>query len=358
MTQKQKVAIIYGGKSVEHQISIRSAKNVVQYLDTNRFESVLIGISRSGSWYLTQSVEANIEEGHPLALILGQSNENFIDLKNQKKIADISAVFPVLHGTDGEDGSVQGLLKSVNLPIVGTGVLGSAMAMDKLVTKRLMQHANIPTSKFLAFDISQKESISFNEVTAKIGLPFIVKPASLGSSVGVSKVNNREQLKKAIEETFKYDSSAIFEEFVEGRELECSVMGNSEVSATLPAEIVIGDKYEFYDYQAKYEDPDAVQLHVPAQVDKDIANQIKELSIKAYKALHCEDFARVDLFLKADGTILINEINTIPGFTNSSMFPIMWQNEGIDYQSLLTQLIEMAQKRHAESSESVTTYQM
>lgn len=353
---KLSVAILFGGKSVEHKISINSAKNIFEYLNKDKFEPILIGISPKGDWYLMKDVTDDFTNASKLALNLSTTNKGLINTRDQSTIIP-DIYFPVLHGTDGEDGSIQGLLQSFEIPFVGTGVLGSAVAMSKLYTKRLLQAANIPTSGFVSYSYFQKNDISFEVVKDKIGLPFMAKAANLGSSVGVSKVNNEAEFKKAVDEAFKFDDLILFEAFVEGRELECSVMGNHEVVASLPAEIVVSKDYDFYTYEAKYLDPNAVALKIPAEVDAATADKIRELSIQAYKALSCEDFARVDIFLKQNGEILINEVNTIPGFTNSSMFPMMWKERGISFPELITKLIEMAQVKYQASKRTTQDYQ-
>ncbi len=352
---KISVAILFGGKSVEHAISINSAKNIFEYIDKGKFAVSLIGISQHGKWYLKDSVDGDFSNCTPLQYSLDSDNKGFVNTKNGSLIRP-DIIFPVLHGTDGEDGSIQGMLTTMDLPFVGTGVLGSAISMNKLYSKRLMNAAEIPTSKFIDFTDDQKDSISFDEVRSRLGLPFMTKAANLGSSVGIFKVVDEATFNQAVEEVFKYDHTMLCEAFIEGRELECAVMGNEQPEASTPGEIVVSKDYEFYTYEAKYLDPKAASIEVPADVAPEIAEKIKELSIKAYRTLHCEDFARVDLFLKEDGEILINEINTIPGFTNSSMFPMMWQNHGISFIDLISKLIRLAQERFEKHKNLVKTY--
>jgi D-alanine-D-alanine ligase len=234
----------------------------------------------------------------------------------------------------------------MDLPMVGTGVLGSAMSMNKIVAKRLLADAGIPVSPFLTFRFDEKDKISFAAVSKKLGVPFMVKSASLGSSVGVTKVKTRADFKKAVEEAFRYDNEMIAEKFIRGRELECAVLGNRPAEASYPGEIVISKKYEFYTFDAKYVDPDAVRIDVRAKLTKAVSEKIRKASVKAYEALHCEDFARVDLFLDKKGKIYINEINTIPGFTNSSMYPMMWKERGVGFTDLITRLLDLALERY------------
>ena len=352
MAKKRKVAILYGGRSVEHQVSINSAKNVYQFMDKERFEPVLIGIAQDGSWHLEGEVNGSFDNTK-LLLTLDPSHPTF---KSTLEEVQPDVVFPILHGTNGEDGSIQGLLQSMDLPFVGTGVLGSSVSMNKLTTKRLLQAAGLPVGRYLAYHFDQKEALDFDLIKEHLGLPFMAKAVSLGSSVGVSKVSSIADFEKAVADGFRFDHAILFEEYLQGRELECSVMGNTPPRASEPAEIVISKSYEFYTYEAKYLDPQAVQLHVPAQLDPATAEKIKKISVQAYQALHCEDFARVDLFLTEGNKIWVNEINTIPGFTNSSMFPMMWQEKGISFTDLVTSLIEMAVERFEASKRVLKDY--
>ena len=345
---KIKVAILYGGRSVEHGVSINSARNIAEYLDKDKFEPILIGISTSGVWHLTSSVNKNIEEGEKLSLQLNPNSPGFITSKGIVLNADV--VFPVLHGTDGEDGSIQGLLQAMSLPLVGTGVLGSSMSMNKLVAKKILQEAGLPVAKFLSYYFEEADQINFKKISTTLGVPFMIKSASLGSSVGVSKINTEADLKKAVDEAFKYDDCLLAEEYIKGREIECAILGNNPPQASMPGEIIISSKYEFYTFDAKYVDGEAVKIDVPAKLDKDVAETIRQYSLKAYQALKCEDFSRVDLFLTEDGRVCVNEINTIPGFTNSSMFPMMWKERGISFTDLITKLIMLSLERTKRSA--------
>jgi D-alanine-D-alanine ligase len=344
---KKKIAILYGGRSVEHGVSINSARNIFEYLDKDKFEAYLIGISSGGTWYLTEKVSKEIESGEELSLRLNPTSPAFVTAKGKSITIDI--VFPVLHGTDGEDGSIQGLIKAMDLPMVGTGVLGSAMSMSKLVTKRLLKEAGLPVADFVSAYFPEKNNLKFESIQEKLGLPFMVKSASLGSSVGVSKVNSKADFEKAVEEGFRYDDCVLIDKYVQGREIECAIMGNSPAKASLPGEIIISKKYEFYTFDAKYVDGDAVSIDVPAELDSVSQEKIRSLSLQAYQALACEDFARVDLFLTKEGDVFVNEINTIPGFTNSSMFPMMWKERGVSFTELISQLIAMALERYQKS---------
>jgi D-alanine-D-alanine ligase len=352
---KKKIAILYGGRSVEHGVSINSARNIHQYIDRNRFEPILIGISLKGAWYKTETVSKNIESGSELKLTLNPARPQFTASDGTSFIPDI--VFPVLHGTDGEDGSIQGLLKAMSLPMIGTGVAGSAMSMNKLVAKRLLKEAGLPVTRFLYSYYSDKNQYSFEEIEKVLGVPFMVKSASLGSSVGVSKVKSKTDFEKALKESYRYDECVLFEEFIQGREIECAILGNSPANSSLPGEIVISKKYEFYTFDAKYVDGEAVTIEVPATLESNESEKIREVSVRAYQALGCEDFSRVDLFLTKTGDIYVNEINTIPGFTNSSMFPMMWKERGISFTDLITRLVELAEERYQKSMRIDHNYQ-
>ncbi|MBX2894468.1 MAG: D-alanine--D-alanine ligase [Cyclobacteriaceae bacterium] len=344
---KIRIAILYGGRSVEHGVSINSARNIFQYIDKNRFEPIPIGIALNGAWYKTEGVNKEIEKGEPLTLKLNPAARAFTTSTGQSFSVDL--VFPVLHGTDGEDGSIQGLLKAMDMPMVGTGVGGSAMSMSKLVAKRLLKEAGLPVNRFLVSYFSDSKQYSFEEIVCEIGLPFMVKASNLGSSVGVSKVKTKADFETAVKDSYQYDDCILFEEFIAGREIECAILGNDPAEASLPGEIIISKHYEFYTFDAKYVDGDAVAIEVPAKLDTTIAERIRQVSIKAYQALNCEDFSRVDLFLTPDGKVYVNEINTIPGFTNSSMFPMMWKERGISFTDLISKLADLALTRYAKS---------
>lgn len=355
MSEKLNIAVLYGGRSVEHEISIRSATNVVANIDTESFHVVLLGIDKTGSWYLNQSIEDKIESGTSVSINLDASAPNIIENKSGKSIK-IDMVFPVLHGTDGEDGSIQGLFTSMNLPVMGSGVLGSAISMDKIISKKILKECGIPVADYMEFSKSQKAGIQFEEVVKEVGLPFMIKSAALGSSVGVSMIKSESDFSSALEDSFQYGDKVIIEQFIKGRELECAVMGNEHPVASVPGEIIMVKDYDFYTYTAKYLDEGATKIILPAEVDKSTTENIKRVAILAYQALRCEDFARVDLFLTEDGNVIINEINTIPGFTNASMFPMMWQEMGISYTELISELISLCLKRHNASKGLETDY--
>lgn len=305
-----KIGVLFGGKSAEHEVSLQSAKNVINALDKSKYQVISVKINKAGKF-------------------------------NFETIKKFDLVFPVMHGPFGEDGSMQGLLKLAGVPFVGPSVLGSAVGMDKDVMKRLLRDAGIPIGKFLTFFAGDK--ISFEDVKKELGLPVFVKPANLGSSVGINKVKNEKDWKHALKDAFLYDSKIVVEENINGREIECSVLGNEDPIASIPGEIIANQ--EFYSYDAKYIDQGSV-AEIPAKIDKKIAQEIQALAVKVFKVLNSEGMGRVDFFLKEDGEILVNEINTIPGFTSISMYPKMWEKSGLPLPKLLDKLIDLAIARH------------
>jgi len=255
----------------------------------------------------------------------------------------VDVVFPVLHGPFGEDGTVQGLLKMANVPFVGASILGSAIGMDKDVMKRLLRDAGIPVAKFLVFNRGWANKIVFPRVKRILGLPLFVKPANLGSSVGISKVTRAAQFRPAIKEAFRYDDKILVEECIRGREIECSVLGNENPIASLPGEIVT--RHDFYSYDAKYVDENGAQLIIPAKLSSRLTRKVRAMAIKSFQILCCEGMARVDFFLRDGRQLFVNEINTIPGFTKISMYPKLWEASGISYASLIDRLIQLARQR-------------
>ena len=355
MAKRLKIALLFGGRSVEHEISIRSARNVDKYIDRTKYEVYLIGIDKKGKWFLNEAVGEDIGSGQEISLKLDTEHPGLLISGTHKSI-DIDLAFPILHGTDGEDGSIQGLFKAVDIPVVGSGVLGSAIAMDKIISKKILKECNVPVAEYQEFDKEYLDQIQYDEIVKNLGLPFIVKSAGLGSSVGVNKVSGESDFAKALEEGFKYDNKIIVEQFIQARELECAVIGNVSQKASNPGEIVLVKDYDFYTYTAKYLDEDAVKIELPAILDEEVKERIQKVSIQAYNALRCDDFARVDLFLTEQGEVLVNEINTIPGFTSASMFPMMWQQMGMTYSGLISELITMCLNRYNGLKSQETHY--
>jgi D-alanine-D-alanine ligase len=353
--KKLTVGILFGGRSAEHEVSLQSAKNIIDAIDKEKYEVILIGIDRQGRWYLNESSHFLLHANDPehiqlkqgeinLALVPGLKSNQIIPVEGREVIETPDVVFPVLHGPYGEDGTIQGLLRLADIPFVGADVLGSAVSMDKDVMKCLLHQAGIPQTKFLSYRYYEKETIDFKNVETTIGIPCFVKPANLGSSVGITKVHNQKEFGPAINEAFEYDNKIIIEQYIEGREIECAVLGNEEPIASVPGEVI--PNHEFYSYQAKYIDDQGATLEIPASLPSGITEKVKQLAIDSFKILNCEGMARVDFFLKDSGQLLVNEINTIPGFTKISMYPKLWEASGISYTDLIDRLIELALEKH------------
>lgn len=358
MKNKINIGILFGGKSAEHEISLLSARNVVAALDQKKYNPILIGIDKNGTWLFNEQsnlllgskIEAtNSSEAVALVPHCEGKVANFSKPNNMQKL---DVVFPVLHGSFGEDGTIQGLLKLANVPFVGASVLGSAIGMDKDVMKRLLRDAKIPIGKFLAF--KEHEAINYKSVVKQLGLPFFVKPANLGSSVGINKVKNEKDFNRAIKDAFLYDRKILIEEFIVGREIECSVLGNEEPIASLPGELIV--KHEFYSYEAKYLDKNGADFQIPAHLPKKIVDKIQKLALQTFKVLACEGLARVDFFLTKKGKVVVNEMNTMPGFTAISMYPRMWAKSGINPQKLIDKLIKLALERFKKEQALRTSY--
>lgn len=362
MAKRLRVGVVFGGRSAEHEVSVASARNVLEAMDRERYEPVPIGIDRDGRWRL-EDARTLLEAGSILpalerpgggrepaaaparevALVPRGRSSALVDLGAHRDLGTLDVVFPVLHGPYGEDGSVQGLCRLAGIPCVGAGVLGSAVGMDKDVMKRLLRDAGIPTARFLAVERSGPAP-DFAAATRALGAPLFVKPANLGSSVGVSKARTETEFAEALRLAFRYDLKALVEECVDGRELECSVLGNDDPIASVPGEVL--PAHEFYDYGAKYLDEHGAALEIPARLDAAKAEEVRALAVRAFRVLCCAGMARVDLFLRAGGELLVNEINTIPGFTRISMYPKLWEASGIPYRDLVDRLIRLAVERH------------
>jgi D-alanine-D-alanine ligase len=359
--KKIKVGIIFGGKSAEHEVSLQSAKNIIEAMDKGKYDITLIGIDKTGKWfrsgsnYLLNATNPKLiklnSENNTAIIPAADSSGQLISL-DTKETSSIDVVFPVLHGPFGEDGTMQGLLKLAGIPFVGASVLGSAIGMDKDVMKRLFLQAGLPTARFLAFEHSDK--VGFEKTKKALGLPLFIKPANLGSSVGVSKAKNKKEFDEAVKEAFKFDNKILVEQFVKGREIECSVLGNSNPIASVPGEVL--PTHEFYSYEAKYIDENGAALEIPAKLPKAKVKEVQTLAVKAFKALCLEGMARVDFFLTEKGQVYINEANTIPGFTKISMYPKLWEASGISYSELIDKLIELAIERFNRESKLRTGY--
>ncbi len=361
--KKINIGILFGGKSAEHEVSLQSAKNIVEALDKEKYNPILIGIDKSGKWLLQESAAFLLNVENPALIQLNQSSEavalipqsngNISNFTARDHNLAIDVVFPILHGPFGEDGTVQGLLKLANIPFVGAGVLGSAVGMDKDVMKRLLRDADIPIGKFITVGTGQ-EIPAYEELKRQIGVPCFIKPANMGSSVGISKVNNDSEYQAAVKQAFMYDTKIIIEEYIAGREIECSVLGNDKPIASIPGEVI--STHEFYTYEAKYIDENGAKLEVPAKVSDDLVKNLQDMAIQVFKTLNCEGLARVDFFLTPDNKIVVNEINTMPGFTKISMYPKLWEVSGISYTELIDRLIQLAVERFDKERKLKTTF--
>jgi D-alanine-D-alanine ligase len=355
---KIRLAIICGGRSTEHEVSICSARNVFDAVDKSKYEISLVRIEKSGVWTLLHSAAElraapgfeRFDSSSPVMLQSAVSRSEMLQTIAASSLdqgADV--VLPLIHGAFGEDGCLQGFLRLLNVPFVGTGVLGSAVGMDKDVMKRLLNHAGIATAKFQVITSQNAREASFAALERELGLPFFVKPANAGSSVGVSRVTNSAEFGQALWEAFRFDEKVLLEEGIRGRELECGVLGNEEPEASVVGEVVVRD--EFYSYEAKYVNENGAILEIPAPIPAETSETVRRLAVAAFKVLSCAGMARVDFFLAEDGRVLLNEINTVPGFTNISMFPLLWEASGLSYSDLIDRLVALALQRHAASNE-------
>ncbi|MCL1913694.1 MAG: D-alanine--D-alanine ligase [Eubacteriaceae bacterium] len=341
---KKKVCVFFGGKSGEHEVSLRSSSNVINAIDTNKYEIHMIGITHDG--------EIGVFDGPVSMLPDGSWNNPSNFTKGHvvyETIAESDVMFPVIHGTFGEDGTLQGYFEILGKPYVGCGVLASALAMDKDLSKKLLDYESIPTAKALVFtkrDIDAGEKTLADKAISAFGLPVFVKPANLGSSVGVSKAHTKDELAEALVEAARYDEKVLVEEYIDGSELEVAILGNSDPAASSVGMIIPCN--EFYDYEAKYESGDDSEIIIPAPIDGQIAESIKTYAIKAYKTLGCSGLARIDFFLAKDGRVILNELNTMPGFTNISMYSKLWNDSGVGYGELVDSLIGLALERDKE----------
>ncbi|GAB3046141.1 D-alanine--D-alanine ligase [Virgibacillus ainsalahensis] len=361
---KKKVGIIFGGKSAEHEVSLQSAKNIVEAIDKDKYEPVLIGIDKQGKWHLNDQRSYLLHAENPkliqlnksndkIALVPGQSTNQLIHAVNADTMDQLDVVFPIVHGTLGEDGSLQGMLRTANLPFVGPSVLSSSICMDKDIAKRLLKEAGINVAKGLAFTRAKKDKIDYDEAVAYLGTPMFIKPANQGSSVGVSKVSTKKEFEAGITSAFQYDHKLIIEENLVGREIECSVLGNEDPKASLPGEIL--PQTEFYSYESKYIDEKGAELAIPANLSEEVTKRMQKVAVEAFETLQCEGLARVDFFLTEEERIYVNEVNTLPGFTKISMYPKLWEASGISYPDLINRLIELAMERHHNDSKLKST---
>ncbi|MBC9786228.1 D-alanine--D-alanine ligase [Heliobacterium chlorum] len=358
---KQRIAVICGGRSGEHEVSLVSAKSIAAALDSSRFDVQVIGIDRSGSWWMGPDVIEHLQSGRSpygerVCFLADPAQPGIFQITDAcLRPVPIDVFFPVLHGPNGEDGTIQGLFETANVPYVGCGVLASACGMDKAVMKALFAQADLPQVPYRVVLRSQWEANRepvIEEVVSKLGYPVFVKPANMGSSVGISKASDREELINAFTEACRYDRKLVVEKGIDPREIEVSVLGNDEVTASVPGEIVPCN--DFYDYDAKYID-DNSRLVIPAELDEANTDRLRKMAVQAFKAIDGSGLSRVDfLFDKQTGEIYLNEINTLPGFTSISMYPKLWAATGISYSELLSRIIDFGVARHAEKQRNAT----
>ncbi|MGG0717843.1 D-alanine--D-alanine ligase [Robertmurraya massiliosenegalensis] len=349
---KTKLGLLYGGKSAEHKVSLQTALAVINALDHDKFDIHPIYIAENGEWIKGPLLNGKVENVVSLQFTQGEAlpptalAPTLFQAEQNEGSYDV--IFPLLHGPNGEDGTVQGLLELLNLPYVGNGVLASSAGMDKVIMKNIFAQAGLPQVNYVWFIRSEWESNqekAYILVEEEIGYPCFVKPANLGSSVGISKCSNREQLAAAFEEAFQFDRKIIIEQGVIAREVELGVLGNDKPECSVAGEII--PKVEFYDYKAKYEDGNTA-LVIPAEITESEYAMLQELAIRAFKALDCSGLVRADFFLTKDGKAYINEVNTMPGFTPFSMFPLLWKHTGVDYPQLIERLVELGLERYEE----------
>jgi D-alanine-D-alanine ligase len=371
MSRKARVGLIFGGRSGEHEVSLMSAQGIMSALDKEKYEVVPIGITKEGRWLASgdpmKALSSGVMAGsEPAALLAEPTQRGLMRLEEREQeramtvvqVSQLDVIFPILHGPYGEDGTVQGLLELAGIPYVGAGVTASAVGMDKALFKDIMRARGLPVAPYLVIKRKEWEGEpegTIDRIEAEIGYNCFVKPANLGSSVGITKAHNRTELWDALDDAARYDRKLIVEVAVDAREIEVSVLGNDEPIASVPGEIIPCN--EFYDYAAKYLDGES-DLLIPAPIPPETAELVRSLAVQAYMAIDCAGMARADFLLDRNtGQVYVNELNTIPGFTPISMYPKLWEASGISYSELIERLIQLALERHADKSRSATSYQ-
>ena len=350
---KIRLGILFGGQSAEHNISIQSAKSIIEQIDSDKYDIFPIGIDKRGCWHFfkPQPFLRNLKNHYPptfskkdplFPCLLKKIHPNKLLIIPPIFTKNLDVIFPILHGPFGEDGTIQGLCELAHLPYIGSNHLSSAICMDKGIMKQILKGQNLPVANYrtLHFD----DPLNEKKIIEALDLPLFIKPAQMGSSIGISKVCSPSELIDAIKKGFQYDERILIEQCIDGREIECSVLGNRYPEASLPGEIL--PTHEFYSYRAKYRNKISNPFIIPAQLEIEKRKEIQELSIRVFKIFHCEGMARIDFFLKKDGTIIINELNTIPGFTPISLYPKLWEVSGVGYSQLIERLIALAIQRY------------
>ena len=349
------VGVVLGGMSAEHEVSWQSARNIIQAMDTETYQPIPILIDKQGDWFLLEIKEVYsdellaapdpkpLPEGRRILLDRRKGDVFLVQQDSEPRFHRLDVVFPAVHGPYGEDGTLQGLCKMYQVPFVGPGVLSSSVCMDKEGMKRLLQERGIPVPRYLVYHHKAANRPDLDEASGILGFPLFVKPANLGSSVGITKVESPEALGKALSHAWQFDDKAIVEEFIEGREIECSVLGNEDPIASVPGEVI--PTHAFYSYEAKYRDPKGAILKIPADLPEGVKARVQDLAVRSFLALFGEGMARVDFFVRPDGSVLVNELNTIPGFTNISMYPKLWEASGVPCRELVNRLIQLGIER-------------
>ncbi|PIC58075.1 D-alanine--D-alanine ligase [Sporosarcina sp. P12(2017)] len=346
---KKRLGLVYGGKSAEHEVSLSTARAVTEALDLDKYEVLPIYITMQGEWLKGDPLTGPVSTIEALRLKSEQPKPDHIESFLQGDMPDV--ILPLLHGTNGEDGTVQGLFEVLNIPYAGNGVLASSAGMDKVVMKQLFAQAGLTQVAYVHFIRSTWKNHAeqlLDQAEQELSYPMFVKPANLGSSVGISKADDRESLEKAVELALKFDRKIIVEQGIVAREIEMAVLGNDHPKVSVAGEI--RPVADFYDYEAKYKDQ-STELSIPAEMPDAVAEHMKDMAIRAFKVLDCSGLVRADFFVTADDEVWINEVNTLPGFTPSSMFPLLWQKSGLTYPELIDQLIELAVERHTEKQQ-------
>lgn len=349
---KNKIAIIFGGKSAEFEVSLKSASNIFNAVDRSKYEVILVGIDQKGNWFYDSNFVAThidflseffFDEALSVKIERRQNQICIIETNTYKILDTFDVAFSITHGTFGEDGTLQGFFKTLDIPFVGPDILASSICMDKEITKKLLRDNNIPIANFITLRKNNENMISFEMVKEKLGLPMFVKPCNAGSSVGVNKVVDEKSYITAIKEAFQYDFKVLIEEAVIGKEVECAILGNEKPKASVIGEII--PTKGFYSFDAKYNDSDGAKMKIPAEIDPTVEQKLRETAISAFKTVECEGMSRIDFFLREDNTFVLNEINTLPGFTEISMYPKLWEKSGINYIDLITELVELSIER-------------
>lgn len=360
---KINLGLIFGGRSGEHEVSLQSAKSIAAAVNKDKYNLLLIPIDKSGNWYLAdpssylenendpKNIKLKVNTDQRIAIVPANNSNEIRRLTDSKVLGKLDVAFSIIHGTFGEDGSIQGYFDMMNVPCVGATVLGSAVGMDKLVAKKLLVQESIQVADWLVADKQTDSEKIATEAADRFGFPVFVKPACSGSSVGVYKADNLQSLKESIVKALAFDSRVLLEKAIKGREIECAILGNEDLIASVPGEII--PTHSFYSYEAKYIDANGAKLELPAKLAPHIAEQVKELAKKTYKALSCSGMARVDMFLTDNGELYLNEINTLPGFTKISMYPKLLDLSGIPYSELIDRLVNLAIQQHKEREENL-----